>query len=85
MKPTKNASELERLIHDRLYHLDEVHDDMRADPRLEPKVTGVRRHDRDSRGRNWNVTSMNEHASPYKALIEEIVEYLSSPLGAGCS
>jgi len=76
MKPVKSGSELERMIYARLFRLDEVQEDMTADPRLDPKVSPPRWHERDSKGRNWNVASMNSAAVAYETWVGEIVDYL---------
>lgn len=75
-KPVKSTAELESMIHERLYRLDEVREDMEANPRLEPKVTALRWHERDEKGRNWDLASVSSAAAPYKFWIGEIVEYL---------
>lgn len=76
MKPTKTGVELEKMIYERLHRLEEVQEDMTANPRLDPKVASPQWHERDSKGRNWNVPSMNSAAIAYKFWLGEIVEYL---------
>lgn len=54
-KPVKTAEELDQLISEQFYAVQEVADDVRDDPRGKPVPPTAYWHERDKGGRNWDV------------------------------
>lgn len=75
-KQGKTAEELDRLISEQFYAVQEVADDMRDHPRGKPVPATAYWHERDAEGRNWSVrggSNMGSH-SPALMLIVAVLQ-----------